>query len=353
LSTYEKESLTILLAVDQWKAYLMPVEFTIQTYQRSLIHLQDQKLNSYWQQKAMTKLMGFQYKILYKKGSTNCVVDDVLRMNHSTGILSALSVVLPTWLQSVQDSYKDQPAAQKLFQSLALQSPQGHFSRDQGIIKYKGAIWLGHSNDIQQTVIEQLHASPIGGHSGFLVTYHRVRKLFYWSHMKDTIQKFVAACLVCQQAKSEHVPYPGRLQPLFVLDQAWKVVTMEFIEGLPSSDQYNCILVIVDKLSEYSHFIKVKHPFSALQIAKLYMEHVYKLHGMPQAIVSDRDKIFTSLLWKELFKLSGTSLCMSSAYHPQSDGQTERVNQCIQAYLRCFIHSTPAKWSQWLHLAEF
>ena len=111
--------------------------------------------------------------------------------------------------------------------------------------------------------------------------------------------------------------------------------------------------MIVDKFSKYSHFIKVKHPFSALQIAKLYMEHVYKLHGMPQAIVSDRDKIFTSLLWKELFKLSGTSLCMSSAYHPQSDGQTKRVNQCIEAYLRCFIHSTPAKWSQWLHLAEF
>jgi hypothetical protein len=149
------------------------------------------------------------------------------------------------------------------------------------------------------------------------------------------------------------VPYPGLLQPLPVPDQAWKVVTMDFIEGLPTSDHYNCILVVVDKFSKYSHFIKVKHPFSALQIAKLYMEHVYKLHGMPQAIVSNRDKIFTSILWKELFKLSGTSLCMSSAYHPQSDGQTERVNQCIEAYLRCFIHSTPAKWSQWLHLADF
>lgn len=98
MSTYEKESLAILLAVDQWKAYLMPAEFTILTDQRSLIHLQDQKLNSYWQQKAMTKLMGFQYKILYKKGSTNCAADALLRMNHSIGILSALSFVLPTWL---------------------------------------------------------------------------------------------------------------------------------------------------------------------------------------------------------------------------------------------------------------
>jgi hypothetical protein len=224
---------------------------------------------------------------------------------------------------------------------------------DQGIIKYKNAIWLGHSIEIQEIVTAQLHASPIGGHSGYLVTYKRIKALFYWPHMKDTIQKFVAACSFCQQAKAEHVPYPGLLQPLPVPNQAWKVVTMDFIEGLPVSEYYTSILVVVDKFSNYSHFIKLRHPFSAMQVAKLYMEHIYRLHGMPLAIVSDRDKVFTSTLWKELFKLSGTELCMSTAYHPQSDGQTERVNQCIEAYLRCFIQSTPSKWSQWLHLAEF
>jgi hypothetical protein len=128
---------------------------------------------------------------------------------------------------------------------------------------------------------------------------------------------------------------------------------MDFIEGLPTSAGYSCIFVVVDKFSKYSHFLKLKHPFSAIQVAQQYMEHVYKLHGMPSAIVSDRDKIFTSLLWKELFKLSGTQLCMSSAYHPQSDGQTERVNQCIENFLRCFIHACPKQWSQWLHLAEY
>jgi hypothetical protein len=115
-------------------------------------------------------------------------------------------------------SYDDQPSAQKLLTSLAIQNPFGQYSLAQGIIKYKNAIWLGHSLALQQAVTEQLHASPIGGHSGFLVTYQRVKKLFYWPHMKDTIQKFVAACLVCQQAKSEHVPYPGLLQPLPVPD---------------------------------------------------------------------------------------------------------------------------------------
>lgn len=121
---------------------------------------------------------------------------------------------------------------------------------------------------------------------------------------------------MCQQVKAERVPYPGLLQPLPVPDQAWKVITMDFIEGLPVSSGFNYILVIVDKFSKYSHFLKLRHPFSALQVAHHYMEHVYKLHGMPTAIVFDRDKIFTGLLWKELFKLAGTKLCMSSVYHP-------------------------------------
>lgn len=171
--------------------------------------------------------------------------------------------------------------------------------------------------------------------------------------MRQHVQDFVAACSVCQQAKTEKVPYPGLLQPLSVPDHAWQVVTLDFIEGLPSSSSYNCILVVVDKFSKYAHFIKLTHPFTALKVAKLYMDNIYKLHGMPQAIVSDRDRIFTSTLWQELFNLTGTELRMSSAYHPQSDGQTERVNQSVEAYLHCFIQACPTKWSQWLASAEF
>ena len=147
--------------------------------------------------------------------------------------------------------------------------------------------------------------------------------------------------------------YPGLLQPLPVPDFAWQVVTMDFIEGLPRSHGYNCIMVVVDKFSKYAHFVPLSHPFTALKVALQYMEHVFKLHGLPEAIVSDRDKVFTSNLWQELFRLAGTELRMSSAYHPQSDGQTERVNQCLEGYLRCFVHSCPTKWKEWLALAEF
>lgn len=128
---------------------------------------------------------------------------------------------------------------------------------------------------------------------------------------------------------------------------------MDFVEGLPVSSNYNCIMVIADKFSKYAHFVPLSHPFTALKVAKLYMDNIFKLHGLPEAIVSDRDKVFTSSLWKELFKLAGTNLQMSTAYRPQTDGQTERVNQCLEGYLRCFVHACPHKWKEWLALAKF
>jgi hypothetical protein len=107
------------------------------------------------------------------------------------------------------------------------------------------------------------------------------------------------------------------------------MVSMDFVEGLPRSGHYNCILVVVDKFSKFSHFIPLRHPFTALYVAKAFLDNVYKLHGMPASIVSDRDRVFTSNVWKELFGLVGVSLKMSSSYHPQTDGQTACVNQCM------------------------
>jgi hypothetical protein len=122
---------------------------------------------------------------------------------------------------------------------------------------------------------------------------------------------------------------------------------------LDASGAANCILVVVDKFTKYGHFIPLKHPFSALSVAKLFIDHVYKLHGMPSVIISDRDRIFTSNLWKELFSLANVQLHMSSSYHPQSDGQTERVNQCMETFLWCYVNACPKKWLWWLPLAEY
>lgn len=181
---------------------------------------------------------------------------------------------------------------------------------------------------------------------------HRLKNLFSWKGLKQDVDSFVKQCSICQQAKHSNDHPAGLLQPLPIPVGAWQDISMDFVEGLPVSEGYSVILVVVDRLTKYAHFLPVKHPFTAHSIAKIVLEQVIKLHGFPKSIVTDRDRVFLNSFWRELFKLHGTQLLMSSAYHPQTDGQTERVNQCLEMYLRCAVHDSPTKWRQWFPLAE-
>lgn len=128
---------------------------------------------------------------------------------------------------------------------------------------------------------------------------------------------------------------------------------MDFVEGPPLSSSSNYMLMVVDLLTKFGHFVPLRHPFTAAGVAKAFFNTVYHLHGLPSSIISDRDRIFMSHFWSKLFQLADVKLCRSSAYHPQSDGQTERLNQCLETYLRCFVHACPHKWSDWLTSAKF
>ena len=158
------------------------------------------------------------------------------------------------------------------------------------------------------------------------------------------VNEYVSSCDVCQQAKADTLSPTGLLQPLPIPCQVWDDITMDFIEGLPPSQGKNTIFVVVDRLSKSAHFLALTHPFSAKMVAEKIVDGVVKLHSMPSSIISDRDPIFISNFWREFFKLSGTQLKMSSAYHPQADRQTEVVNRCVEQYLRCLVHQQPRKW---------
>lgn len=346
LSTYEKECMVVLLAVDKWRPYLQGQEFLIRTDHHSLLFLTEQRAATKLQQKALLKLMDLNFKIQYKKGSTNAAADALSRCVVDTDKhLMSLSSCTPSWLEKLQEGYQDDPVTKQLLTELSLNaSSNSDYSLSQGIIRYKGRIWVGQNLLAQNHILQALHASGIGGHSGIQATYHRVKSLFAWPKLKHSVQQYVQSCEVCQQAKVEHVKSPGLLQLLAVPDRAWKVVSLDFIEGLPKSQGKDTILVIIDKFSKYAHFLPLTHPFTALSVAQLYFSQVYKLHGLPEAIISDRDRIFTSALWQELFRLSDTQLLMSSSYHPQTDGQTERLNQCLEAFLWCSVHSCPSQW---------
>jgi hypothetical protein len=192
---------------------------------------------------------------------------------------------------------------------------------------------IDSNENLQAKIFSALHCSAIGGHSGMCVTYQRIKRLFHWPRLKQWVETQVSTCLVCQRSKHENCKYPGLFDPSPTPDMAWTHISMDFIEGLPKSNGKEIIMVVVDRLTKYAHFIPLAHPNTVQTVAQAFIDNIIKLHGHPLAIVSDRDRIFTSAMWKGIFGALQVKLRYSSAYHPQSDGQTERVNQCVENYL--------------------
>jgi hypothetical protein len=176
LSAYEKECMAILAAVDHWRSYLQLGKFVIRTDQRSLVHLEEQRLTTVWQHKAFTKLMGLQYHICYKKGEENKAADALSRRVHPVDAEEmTISECRPAWLEEVLAGYVTDPQSQRLLAELALHPDQDPFSLTQGPIRYKGRIWLGENKVLQQRITKALHDSPVGGHSGYPVTLAHIR----------------------------------------------------------------------------------------------------------------------------------------------------------------------------------
>jgi hypothetical protein len=354
LSAYEKEYMAILLAVQQWRQYLQHGEFHIYTDQRSLCQLNEQRLHTQWQQKVFTKLLGLQYKIIYKQGTDNRVADALPRKSSHVSQCANISVITPKWIEEVVAGCAHDEATQAIIAKLSVDPiAVANFVLSKGLLRFKDRVWIRENPALHLKLLQACHTSALGGHSGIPVTYMRMKKLFAWKGLRKSVQDFVQSCLICQQAKPDRTKLPGLLQPLPVPSGAWQIISLDFVEGLPKLGNADCILMVVDSFTKYGHFLPLKHPFTSFSVAKAFLDCVYKLHGPPSVIISDRDKVFTSNLWQELFKLAGVALHMSSAYHPQSDGQTECLNQTMETYLRCFVNACPSRWLQWLPLAEF
>ena len=269
-------------------------------------------------------------------------------------------------LKAFKDAYNHDPFAKRTLEYLQKKesSPEKvglqHFSKNQhGLLLFKSYIYVPRDKRLQLRLLQQFHDAPAAGHFGFAKTYELLIRKFYWPNLRTTLQDYISSCTTCNLNKpTRQKPY-GLLQPLPIPERPWDSISIDFIVKLPPSipkggaTPYDSILVVVDRLTKMAHFEPCNESITASELAWLFLKVVFKYHGIPRNWISDRGAVFTSNFFKEFSKLLNMVQRFSTAYHPQTDGQTERVNSVLEQYLRIYTNYAQDNWADLLHLAEF
>ena len=278
-------------------------------------------------------LSQFHFHITHVAGKQNPVVDASSRRPQ----VNAISIAYHKDLTSLIDDYQSDDDFASIYAQVEKGSQGPPYSLKDGFCMFGSRLCI--TKTLRDKVMQECHEPPYAGHRGAQATTQAMEIYFYWSTMRQDINEYISKCLTCQQVKYSRQKSYGLLQSLPIPNMPWESIAMDFVFGLPKSTQWNNgIWTIVDRFSKQAHFIPVKKTIKAPQMATLFMTHIFKYHGFPKSIISDRDPRMTSLFWQGLAKNVGTKLNFSSAYHPQTDGQSEIVNSTILDLLKCYVN---------------
>jgi len=222
-----------------------------------------------------------------------------------------------------------------------------------GIIYKEGKVYVPKDEKLRAEIVRLYHDTPIGGHGGQWKTVELVTRNFWWPGITKEVKRYVKGCDACQRNKNCTEQPAGKLMPNSILEKLWTHISADFITKLPLAQGYDSILVVVDRLTKMVHFIPTTEKTSAEGLARLFRDNVWKLHGLPESIISDRGPQFVAGLMRELNEMLEIKSKLSTAFYPQTNGQTERVNQELEQYLRMFIDHRQEQWPEWLGTAEF
>ena len=293
-SIYERELMAIVFAVQKWQPYLTGHKFIVHTDQKGLKFLLEQRLVGAEHQRWITKLIGYDFEVQYRPEIENKATDALSRMSIEVS-LANISIPQMITMEELHQQVRDD----KSLRNIILDLERKHDSHSgyklmQDKLLCEGRSVLPKGSPIIATLLKDYHNGPIGGHSGMLKTYKRMQANLYWEGIKKDIENYVAMRAIFQEHKCSTLSPARLLQPLQVPSLVWDDPIMDFIEGLPKSEGFNTILVVVGRLSKYTRFIALEHPFSAQSVALIFTKEVVRLHGVPHSIVSNHDKVFMS-----------------------------------------------------------
>ncbi|MBW0578625.1 hypothetical protein O181_118340, partial [Austropuccinia psidii MF-1] len=221
------------------------------------------------------------------------------------------------------------------------------------LLLFKDRVVVPNDPTIQLSILQKRHDYPLAGHSGQEKTLKLVKGDFHWSGMTQLIKDYVSSCKQCSRNKNIHHKNFGLLKLLPIPNGPWICLSLDFITKLPLSNSFDSILVIVDRFSKMAVFIPTMSSITSLDLAHVFTKNIFSKHGLPSSIVSDRGPLFVSSFWTNLCQQLKISRDFSTSYHPETDGQTERVNQIIEQYLWMYVSYHQDDWNTWLPLAEF
>ncbi|KAJ9544304.1 hypothetical protein OSB04_024011 [Centaurea solstitialis] len=354
--THDMELAAVVFALKIWRHYLYGTKCQIYTDHKSLQYLLNQKELNMRQRRWIELLSD------YDCGSFTIRVKEIRKggkvkpgiVDSRMGIVAYRISVLPDLKSEIKEWQEKASKEENLKSERMVGFLDTLVADTEGLKCFGNRIWVPKHGDLRKKILFEAHKSKYSVHPGTNKMYHGLRQSYWWPGMKKDIAYFVERCVTCLQVKIEHQRPYGKLQQLPIPEWTWEHVTMDFMTKLPRTPKgYDTIWVIVDRLSKSAHFLPMKEMYSMERLARLYIAEIVRLHGTLVSIVSDRDARFTSTFWQSFQREMGTRVNLSTAYHPQTNGQSEQTIQTLEDMLRACVLDFGGSWEGHLPLIEF
>ncbi|GJU23189.1 retrotransposon protein, putative, ty3-gypsy subclass [Tanacetum coccineum] len=355
-TTHDLELGAVVFALKMWRHYLYGTKCVVFTDHKSLQHILDQKELNMRQRRWLELLSDYDCEIRYHPGKANVVADALSRKERSKplrvrALVMTIGLNLPKQILSAQSEARKEEnfINEDLHGMINKLEP-----RADGTLCLNKRSWIPCFGELRALIMHESHKSKYSIHPGSDKMYQDLKKLYWWPNMKAEIATYVSKCLTCAKVKIEYQKPSGLLVQPEIPQWKWENITMDFVTKLPkTATGQDTIWVIVDRLTKSAHFLPMREDDTLEKLTRQYLKEVVSKHGVPVSIISDRDGKFTSHFWKSLNKALGTRLDMSTAYHPETDGQSERTIQTLEDMLRACVLDFGKGWDRHLPLVEF